>query len=799
MTRARFRWVGVLAGAALVMAPGAAGAVDGSLYPMGAGPWAVSPQFSATALAGGQFRIQAPVLSPAAVGNHWEMNWGCPVAGSEISAVLFGALRTQAASSLALLVTGNRQTLWSEGDVGMPQSPQLGRAYDVQLPGGQCNVHLALAQVEARTQHARGYFIDNPRVMVRDLTPPAVTLRELTAGWINAASGAVRVQWTTGDNFGSDGVGTQRILIGGQARWVAAPGVGNHDVTLALDGIGDAMHTVEVRADGDGTAAGSASGTIHVDRTAPTAHELSSSSPGSPGTVALGWRVADNLSGAGLSVAEVNAAGDGSVSGAWIEAGRATGPGPHSLAVAPALADGVHAWRIRATDGAGNTATVPGPERVLVDTTAPKLELHAAPTNWVNRAEMDLTATDNLQTVLGLPPIEFDVNSAADGGEGGTWVRALTSPGPPGRRIANVGLAGLTDGRHLMRVVVRNGGPFGGRLLAERRVVVKVDVTAPVIASASFSPTDSGPLSIVWIADDPLAGVAKASVQWRSGASWRTIASEDAGDGAGSMLVDVSGLPGGPQALRLSMADAAGNVGLRSATVRLAANGSGTTAADPVARFRDAHLALGVARARAVRTGGRTTLVRRLTSGGVVIVSGRLLDRHGRPIVGAEIQGRGHRGLVVGRVLTGRDGRFQLRARPQAGGLMRVGVPVGRRLLPARPSADIRLEVRPEVSLSASATVATSGTEVLFTGRLRPAPGDIGLGSHKGVVLEWLDPVRKSWRPVVNARIRRDGTFSIPWRFGIRGLTIPMRVAVPEEVGWPLLPARSRVIRVTLG
>ena len=90
------------------------------------------------------------------------------------------------------------------------------------------------------------------------------------------------------------------------------------------------------------------------------------------------------------------------------------------------------------------------------------------------------------------------------------------------------------------------------------------------------------------------------------------------------------------------------------------------------------------------------------------------------------------------------------------------------------------------MSLSASTTVATSGTEVLFTGRLRPAPGDIGLGSRKGIVLQWLDPVRRSWRPVVNARIRRDGTFSVSWRFGIRGLTIPMRVVVPEEVGWPL-------------
>lgn len=799
MSRSRLHWVGLLAGALLVIIPGGAGAVDGSLYPMGAGPSAVSPQFSAILLGGGQFQIQAPALSPAAAGNHWEMNWGCPVAGSEVAAVLFGALRTQAPSSLALHVTGNRQTLWSEGDVGIPQSPQLGRAYDVRLPGGQCNVHLALTQVEARAQHARGYFIDNPRVLVRDLTPPAVTLRELTPGWINAASGTVRVQWTTNDNFASDGVAAQRVVIGGQARWAGAPGVGDHDVTLSLDGIGDAIHTVEVRADGDGTAAGSAMGTIQVDGTPPTAHDLSSASPGAPGAIALGWRVADNLSGAGLSVAEVNAAGDGSVSGAWVEAGRASGEGPHAITAAPALADGLHAWRIRAADGAGNTAIVPGSERVVVDTTPPKLELHAAPAGWVNRAELDLTVTDNLQTALGLAPIEFDVNAAIDGGESGAWSRALTSPGPAGRRIAGIGLSGVADGRHLMRVVARNGGQFAARLLTERRVVVRVDLTAPVIASASFSPTDSGPLSIVWVADDPLAGVAKASLQWKSGSAWRTIASEDAGGGSGSMLVDVSALPGGAQALRLAIADAAGNVGLRPATVRIAGNGTGTTAADPVARFRDAHLALGVGGARATRAGGRTTLVRRLGSGGAVVVSGRLLDRRDRAIVGAEIQARGHRGLLVGRALTGRDGRFQLRARPQAGGLLRVGVPVGRRLLPARPSADIRLEVRPEVSLSASATVATSGTEVFFTGRIRPAPGDIGLGSRKGIVLEWLDPVRRSWRPVVNAQIRRDGTFSVPWRFGIRGLTIPMRVAVPEEVGWPLLPARSRVVRVRLG
>ena len=609
----RLRMAGVLAGAALVLGPGAAGAVEGSLYPVGAGPWAVTPQFSAIPLAGGQFQIQAPALNPAGGGNQWEMNWVCPVAGSEIHAVQFGALRTQAPSSLALLVTGNRQTLWSLGDTGLPQSPELGRAYDVRLPGGQCNVHLALSQVEIRAQHARGYFIDNPRVLVRDLTPPAVILRALTSGWINAASGAVRVQWTTSDNFGGDGVAAQRVLIAGQPRWTGAPGVGDHDVTLALDGIGDGVHGVEVRADGDGTGGGSATGAIHVrpDR----AHRVRRSRPsssGAPGAIAFAWRVADNLSGAALSQAEVNAAGDGSVSGAWIEAGRATGAGSKSLTATPALADGVHAWRIRAADGAGNAVIVPGPDRVVVDTTPPRLELHAAPTKWVNRVEIDLTATDNLQTALGLAPIEFDLNTAADAGEGGQWVRVLTSPGSAGRRIATVALPGLADGRHLMRVVARNGAPFAARLVAERRVVVKVDLTAPVIASSTFSPTDSGS-----IADHMDRG--RPAGRRREGeraVAERVIVADDRERGrARRPRRHARRRVGAPR--RRSTA-APGDLRRRRQRGGPLGHGSShrerrrTTAAVSLVRFRDARLVLAVERARVERTGGRTTLVRRV-------------------------------------------------------------------------------------------------------------------------------------------------------------------------------------------
>jgi hypothetical protein len=783
---------------ALVAAPAHAGATNGALYPYGAAGWAVSPQFSGVTLPGPVWQIQAGPLNPAPAINHWEMNWGCPIGGSEIHAVQFSALRTQAASSMALQVTGNRVPLWIEGDAGIPQSPAAGRFYDIRLPGGHCNVHLALTQMEARAQHARGYFIDSPRILVRDYQVPSVALRAVTTGWINAAANRARVDWTAGDNFGSDGMGVHRIVVGGHVRWSGAPGAGEHAAEFTLDGVPDGIHDVHAVVDGDGTGAGSASGTLHLDRTPPVGADMAATPTAQPGGVGLAWRAADALSGVRTSQAEVNIAGDGSGSGAWEPVAGADGPGPHAAGVPRlGLADGVHAWRVRATDAAGNSGVTSAPDRVVVDTTPPKVELHAVPAAWVRRAEIDLTATDNLQATLGLGATEIDVNTAPDGGEGGQWIRRATAAAPPGRRIVPVDLAGLADGRHLVRVMVRNGGPLGAALATERRATVRVDHTDPEIARAGV--TAGGPVTVSWVADDASAGVASVTVQWRDGATWRTIASQPARDGAGSLALDVSTLPGGERTFRLLVTDGAGNAAQRTLTARVsaAAAGGGTTA-DALARLRGARLALAVPGSRAQRRKGRTVLVRRIRAGARVTITGRLRDARGEAIVGAEVRAHGHRGEIVARGLTAAAGRVRMTGRPVAGGMLRIGVPTGEGLLPARATADVRIEVRPGVSLAASSASAGRGEQVVFSGRLRPAPRQIGLGSRKGVVLEWRDPLRRTWRPVVNARIRRDGTFAIPWSFNLRGLTIPMRVTVPTEVGWPLLRGRSGVIGVTV-
>jgi hypothetical protein len=111
----------------------------------------------------------------------------------------------------------------------------------------------------------------------------------------------------------------------------------------------------------------------------------------------------------------------------------------------------------------------------------------------------------------------------------------------------------------------------------------------------------------------------------------------------------------------------------------------------------------------------------------------------------------------------------------------------------------IRVLVRPRVTLIASSRQAVAfGAPVTFTGLLRPAPALLGGYARKGIVLEWRDPLRHVWRPVLNARVARDGRFALSWRFGVRNLTIPMRVRVPIERGWPLGPALTAPIPIAV-
>ena len=85
--------------------------------------------------------------------------------------------------------------------------------------------------------------------------------------------------------------------------------------------------------------------------------------------------------------------------------------------------------RVVTTDAAGNTAVTAGPQPVAVVAHA-GVQLYNVPTGWAGRLDLDLTATDALQSVLGIGATEVDdLNAATDGGESGEWLhRSATRP-----------------------------------------------------------------------------------------------------------------------------------------------------------------------------------------------------------------------------------------------------------------------------------------------------------------------------------------------------------------------------------
>ena len=790
----------VLAGCGLM--PTGAAATDGNLYLQGPSIMAVASPFTSTPR-GTAYEIRVPLVNSISIGNKWEMNWGCPVPGSEIAQVDFGASRYADPSSLAIRVTGNRQVLWELPDKDLPL-PANGRQYSVPLPGGQCNVHLALFQSEDRRQYERVWFIDYPRVLVRDLTAPSAAVRHLSAGWFNANARPLEIGWSVGDNFGSDGVGLQQIHLAGRRLGSGSPGVGDHAISADIGALEDGVHQLVVSVAGDGTGGATATGTVLVDRTPP---RVSTAPPGHSGalrTVNLTWGATDATSGVASTRVEV-AQGDG-----WVTLAEGSVEAQDRAVSVPAnVADGAHAWRVVASDHAGNARTETGAGAVIVDTTPPSLAL-TAPQGWTTTAALTARIDDNLAHELGLGDVDVEVNAADGGRDDGPWVRVLSTRPEPGSTPLTPDVSALADGEHLLRVRAHNGAPFSERLVTQQTALLRLDRSGPRVGAVAFTPGTDGTLRATWTANDPHSGVARAAVQWSDNGVWRTLGQGEAGEGADGLTVAATPLGRGGRTLRVVVSDHAGNETAAEGVVTVdragavtgagveEPSGLGSTAGDPWSALRAARLDVAVPGARVGHSaGGGTPLTPPPPPGARVGVRARVRPAAGPVPAAAQLEIRGFRGVVLGRGRTDRTGRARMVVRPQAGGPLHIGVPAGGRLLPVRARQDVRLQVRARVVLRRTHAAVRTGDTVLFSGRVHPAPGRLGMGGRKGMVLEWRDPLRGVWRPVVNARVRPNGTFSVPWRFALRGIAVPLRARVPAEIGWPLLPAVSGRMVVT--
>ena len=798
----------LLAAAAITSVAGtAAHATDGNLYTQGQGGFSTGALATASQVNAATVQVNAAASASATAGTAWSMNWGCPVPGSEIAAVSWNALRYAAASSADLQLKANGDTVWAEGDVGMPQSPADGRAYGIGLPGGVCDLKLEIVQTEQRKQHARVWWIGGPGVVVRDVAPPSAAINSVPAAWISGGQQAARVAWQASDNFGSDGIGSQRVSVDGEVRWAGAPGQGQMATDVPLDGLADGVHRVHLDVDGDGTAGAGGDATVRVDRTPPEIGEMNTTFDNASGRATIAWSAADATSGLATATAEVNAAGDGSTSGTWVGSGTATrtSAGQRITRVAgTGMADGVHTWRVSARDDAGNTLQEPAQVPIVVDTQTPKIDMVPIPAAWTSILPLDVTLHDNLESVLGLGDLDIEVNIAADGTSHGDWVLMSQESHAPGREQMQVPLTGLGDGTHQVRLKLRNGGPFGQTLVAQRLGLVRTDLTPPDLARAALTVLPDGRVRMIWSADDVRSGVERVRLQWLDGWTWRTVTERPASDGTGIVTLDPALIPDPEARMRVQVGDVAGN--MRAMEVAMPEVARPATPSQPAApgatappgspkhmadEAREGILTLGLERGSVEMIEGTEYRTTSITYGQAIVVTGRLVAKGGGPLAGFAMVAR-QSGRDVGSAVTGPDGSFRLRAVPRQSGPVDVGVPDGSSVVPIPSGPRVGVHVRATVTLMASSHEATAkGAPIVFRGKVAPAPG-----AAKAVVLEWRDPFRRKWRPVVNARTKADGSFTMSWRFQASGLTVPFRVRAPKEMGWPLGAGMSKNVTV---
>ena len=439
----------------------------------------------------------------------------------------------------------------------------------------------------------------------------------------------------------------------------------------------------------------------------------------------------------------------------------------------------------------------------MVDTQPPRIDLQPIPSTWTSTLPLDVTLSDNLDQLIGLGDFEVEVNAAGDGSTRGEWIPITQQAVAPGREAMQVPLTGLADGVHVVRLRLRNGGPFAQALVTTRMGLVRTDLTPPDLARAALATLADGRIKMTWSGEDARSGVDRVRLQWLDGWTWRTVTQMPASDGSGMATVSPDLMPDPSARMRIQVSDAAGNVRAMEVEPPGARPGtpggpSGPGATGPARQMaheaREGVLTLGITGGRPERVEGRDYRVVTGAAGRPVTITGRLLNRAGQALGGFVMVAR-QGGRDIGAGVTGPDGSFSLQAIPTRTGPIDVGVPDGSKVVPVPTGPGVAVRLRATVTLMASSNQATAkGSPVVFRGRMSPAPG--AEGGRKAIVLEWLDPFRKTWRPVVNTRAAADGSFAIPWRFQASGLTVPFRIRVPQERGWMIEPGVSKVVRV---
>jgi hypothetical protein len=317
-------------------------------------------------------------------------------------------------------------------------------------------------------------------------------------------------------------------------------------------------------------------------------------------------------------------------------------------------------------------------------------------------------------------------------------------------------------------------------------------------------PQASDPTLVSVQVTDKTSGLADGAIEISPAGSdtWRTLDTKK----DGSRLVariDDSGLPAGNYVLRATAFDQARNQA--STTQRLDGQPMAVTLPLRIASVMQA----GVPRTRTVRRtvkrhGRRTTVWRRVTelrpASGVALgrrvrISGRLVNRDGQGIAGADVQVLSRSDIspeqLVAVLHTDAAGDYTYTATGSTSRVLRFAYPGSPLIVPAQ--SEVRLQVPAVSSLHVSRRRVLNGQAVRFSGRLRTLPIPAG-----GKLIELEVFLSGRWQTFRTARTDGAGRWALPYRFArTRGVQrYRFRVELPHEAGYPFTDGASSPVEV---
>ena len=453
--------------------------------------------------------------------------------------------------------------------------------------------------------------------------------------------------------------------------------------------------------------------------------------------------------------------------------------------------DGIHKLTLKAEDRAGNIGS--RTRQVGVDNTPPPLPVGVRLADgsgpWRATAASQLTWTNPPQAFAPIVGASYEACVA------GTTECVTGSGGSPTSLEVALPHPGLYD----VRVWTRDSAGNAAKQNAAEPVQVGWDADAP--QSVAFEPIDPANPALIRVrGTDTTSGITAGSVEFRrKGAKlWRPIRTA-VSDGTAVATMPDGRLRDGRYQLRAMLRDAAGNA--RSTAVRTTGKPAGVTLPLRV----KARLVVG--KRKAIRKRGpngrrtsRTVLDTspRVRAGQAARIDGRLVAPGGNPLAGAAIdvtaKPAGRAAFVaVGRVTTGRKGRFTYKSPAGANRTLRFSYPGAAKIRPQLKR--VRVRVPAQSSIRASRHRVVNGEAVVFSGEVRTRPLPT---TGKLVELQFYD--RGRWRTFRTAHANARGRWKYTYRFsGTVGRRVyRFRVHMPRESGYTYADGGSRAVRVTV-